>query len=418
DLYDYDYEEDNWTHSFDLMSLGSYQNPPVSLSAWMKQYLGFLNDSQVRTLNEGANSSFIINPLQMNASNLFVQIMVRDDLDYDFDYFGLEVRSKIGYDQAIPDEGLLLTKCFDSPIQWTPQSLDEKYPNYRIIRAGFSWASACFNAGDTYYDNLSGLSINVNQEFLNKSLQVTIFYPEVHAPIIGTPQFINGYPSPQYHVEIGSLITDYHTFIEEAWVIYSMDGGENIRINMTNVEDLYYFSIPTASEGTVVNYTIYAKDRDENIAARSFSYVIDSTAPIASFLIANGTIFYEGTPVTLTWSASDDSSGLASFNLTLYRDDEVTPYYFVYSLSKFNRTIYNLEPGSYTAVLIAYDVAGYSTTTGLTFIISKSHVSSSTSLTSIISTTSSKDKVFFAPFWFILLILLILQLLRQFRRSN
>src|SRR5437879_3578833 len=139
----------------------------------------------------------------------------------------------------------------------------------------------------------------------------------------------------------------------------SLDGGTPIRLD-ANVSG-YTVSAPSDGNHTV---QVTAFDGANNSAAASVTVTVDTTPPVLSILnpIA-GAVLATGT-VTVAWAASDATSGLDHFELSL-DGGAVT----VLGPTEGNHTFAGLSQGSHTATLVAFDLAGHTTAVARSFTV-------------------------------------------------
>ena len=114
-----------------------------------------------------------------------------------------------------------------------------------------------------------------------------------------------------------------------------------------------------SSEGihTLEFYSVDAESNYEEVQEMAFK--VDSIAPTASFV----SYFpeYDSPPVTVNWSSSDATSGVAYSVLTLDGGAQMEMG------SASSHTFEDLEEGNHTLVLTVYDQAGNSATDTYTF---------------------------------------------------
>lgn len=99
---------------WELMDKGSWNgDPPGSLpahmTAWAKIQLGFISGSMLATVYPGATSTFTIEPTEVVSNNVHaIKIQFSNALNAK-QYYLVEVRTKIGFDSALPVPGVLIT---------------------------------------------------------------------------------------------------------------------------------------------------------------------------------------------------------------------------------------------------------------------------------------------------------------------
>ncbi len=119
DLYDYDYS--SWgIGDWGLMGVGNYNGNstrPASLSAWCKQYLGWIEPVQV--------TENLIGAVLPAASTEPVAYRLWREGMGGSEYFLVENRQKIGFDNYLPGEGLLIwhidDEVYGNDDDWHPQ---------------------------------------------------------------------------------------------------------------------------------------------------------------------------------------------------------------------------------------------------------------------------------------------------------
>jgi M6 family metalloprotease-like protein len=116
DFYDYSKAE---YHNFDispyvgpwcLMSYGRMTGNPVHFCAFSKITLGWISDNQIKVVHPGATEFITLEPLEMEAKGTqVIKIPGHGET-----YYLVEARRKIGFDSALPDEGILITRVDES----------------------------------------------------------------------------------------------------------------------------------------------------------------------------------------------------------------------------------------------------------------------------------------------------------------
>src|SRR5206468_4314803 len=139
----------------------------------------------------------------------------------------------------------------------------------------------------------------------------------------------------------------------------SLDGGAPIPLD-ANVTG-YTLSALTDGSHTV---QVTAFDGANNSAAASVTVTVDTTPPVLSIIYpVAGAVLATGT-VTVAWAASDATSGLDHFELSL-DGGAVT----VLGPTEGNHTFAGLSQGSHTATLVAFDLAGHTTAVARSFTV-------------------------------------------------
>ncbi|MFX1318861.1 MAG: M6 family metalloprotease domain-containing protein [Promethearchaeota archaeon] len=115
DLYDVDYQGEQFVGHWGLMGAGSWNGPmglgdqPSHMMGWSKSQLGWVNASN--TVEVSSDLTAVIDPLELPPTGIhLIRINVTST-----HYFLIEVRKKIGYDTSLPiigpgGEGVLITE--------------------------------------------------------------------------------------------------------------------------------------------------------------------------------------------------------------------------------------------------------------------------------------------------------------------
>jgi len=92
---------------WDLMAGGSWNGDgatPAHPSAYCKIFEGWIASTQITIVNAGSKSTVTIGALESSSGKLVVKLPLADGK-----YYLIEYRRKIGYDAALPDEGIVIT---------------------------------------------------------------------------------------------------------------------------------------------------------------------------------------------------------------------------------------------------------------------------------------------------------------------
>src|SRR6266566_8116226 len=139
----------------------------------------------------------------------------------------------------------------------------------------------------------------------------------------------------------------------------SLDGGTPIRLD-ANVSG-YTVSAPSDGSHTV---QVTAFDGANNSAAASVTVTVDTTPPVLSITYPGAGAMLATGNVTVAWAASDATSGLDHFELSL-DGGAVT----VLGPTEGNHTFAGISQGSHTATLVAFDLAGHTTAVARAFTV-------------------------------------------------
>jgi hypothetical protein len=125
-------------------------DPPPGISSFTKIRMGWIGERQVQIVKPGETSFVMLSPLSMGGELLAVKIPLDDGT-----YYLVENRQLLGFDQTLPDSGMLILKA-------NPQE-DEGYGTVKVICAGGSrdFVHATYklelNNRNIYIDNLGVL---------------------------------------------------------------------------------------------------------------------------------------------------------------------------------------------------------------------------------------------------------------------
>src|SRR2546427_1838358 len=138
-----------------------------------------------------------------------------------------------------------------------------------------------------------------------------------------------------------------------------LDGGAPIKLD-ANVTG---YTVSVASDG---NHTVQvtAYDGAANAASAAVSVIVDTTPPVLSITYPAAGALFGSTTVAVAWSASDAGSGLDHFELSV-DGGPVT----VLGPAEVNHTFAGLSQGSHLATVVAFDLAGHSTTATRSFTV-------------------------------------------------
>jgi M6 family metalloprotease-like protein len=192
DLYDIDYETEFVGH-WGLMAKGSWNGQsgvgesPAHMMGWCKKELEYVNGSQL----VDASSAFIgtVDPLEQSTTGVHLVMMPVTSQQY----YLIEVRQQIGYDEYLPEKGVILT--------YVDESLDSGKGIVKVIDAHPSTATkddGAFDLGagevDTYISS-HGQFTMILEEAIGNSYEITLLraYAQFDNPLDGsailTPDF-------------------------------------------------------------------------------------------------------------------------------------------------------------------------------------------------------------------------------------
>ncbi|MHA1785676.1 MAG: M6 family metalloprotease domain-containing protein [Candidatus Helarchaeota archaeon] len=112
DLYDGDYVE-TYVRYWGLMASGAHNdggNHPSHMMAWSKMQLGWIDSSKIVTVDDGEWRNVILDPLELTSGTIqVIKLSITTST-----YILIENRQQIGYDQYLPDEGVIITYVDDT----------------------------------------------------------------------------------------------------------------------------------------------------------------------------------------------------------------------------------------------------------------------------------------------------------------
>ncbi|HUO41655.1 MAG TPA: M6 family metalloprotease domain-containing protein [Methylomirabilota bacterium] len=167
---------------WELMDKGSWNgDPPGSLpahmTAWPKIQLGFINGSELATVDGDGNFTFNVDPTEIASTNIHaIKIPFTDGLN-PTQYYLVEVRRQTGFDSALPAEGVLITYVNSSATIGMVRVVNSD-PGVVDLQ------NAIWKVHQTYADSLHGLAITVTGE-IGRAYQVQVVRGVASAPVIG-----------------------------------------------------------------------------------------------------------------------------------------------------------------------------------------------------------------------------------------
>lgn len=189
---------------WELMDKGSWNgDPPGSLpahmTAWSKIQLGFINGPMLATVDSGGSFTFTVDPAEIPSNNIHVIKVPIGNLTNSTTYYLVEVRKQMGFDSALPAEGVLITYVNESAT----------IGRVRVVNGDPSVVDledAVWKVHQTFSDRQHNLTITVTGETA-RSYQVTVVRGVFSSPVIGriltvkTPE-----DSKKTHITIAGVI--------------------------------------------------------------------------------------------------------------------------------------------------------------------------------------------------------------------
>ena len=172
---------------------------PAHLEAWSKIQLGWISGDQLGVANSGALSNFTVLPTELQSSGIHaVEVPVSTDSPAS-KYYLVEVRKRIGFDAALPSEGVLIT------------SVNEKsYIGRVTVINGHpaipSLADATWNVGQSFTDEKNNIAIAILSK-VGDSFQISVNRRAPMADIVvsriyAEPSTVSPNSTVSIHVEI------------------------------------------------------------------------------------------------------------------------------------------------------------------------------------------------------------------------
>ena len=166
---------------WELMDKGSWNgDPPGSLpahmTAWPKIQLGFINGTELATVDSGGSFTFTVDPTEIASNNVHaIRIPISDAIN-STQYYLVEVRRQTGFDSALPAAGVLITYVNDSATIGKVRVVNGD-PNVVDLE------DAVWKVHQTFSDRLHGVTITTTGE-TDGSYQVRVIRGAA-SPVIG-----------------------------------------------------------------------------------------------------------------------------------------------------------------------------------------------------------------------------------------
>jgi M6 family metalloprotease-like protein len=193
---------------WELMDKGSWNghpdgSSPAHMIAWDKIQLGFINGPMLATAYPGVNSTFTVDPTEIASTNVHaIKIMLTIAANQS-QYYLVEVRTKTGFDSALPAEGVLITYV-DETLPIGPVHVIDSHPKIPNLD------DALWKGGQTFNDKNHNLAVAVKGKVGN-SYRITVNSNNTHpSPPINketnmNPQSLNMILSVDQNGELSSL---------------------------------------------------------------------------------------------------------------------------------------------------------------------------------------------------------------------
>jgi immune inhibitor A len=156
---------------WELMDKGSWNghpggSSPAHMTAWDKIQLGFINGHMLATVYPGVNTTFKIDPTEIASTNVHALKIMLTIATNQSQYYLVEVRTKTGFDSALPAEGVLITYVNENLLVGSVQVINS-HPKLTTLE------NAVWTTGQTFTDSTHNLTLKVNGKIGN-AYQVTV----------------------------------------------------------------------------------------------------------------------------------------------------------------------------------------------------------------------------------------------------
>jgi M6 family metalloprotease-like protein len=136
---------------WELMDKGSFNgkppgSSPAHMTAWDKIQLGFISGPMLATAYPTVNSTFTVDPTEIASTNVHAIRIWPTIASNSSQYYLVEVRTKSGFDSALPTEGVLITYV-DETLPIGPVHVMDAHPKQPDLE-GAAW-----NVGQTFDTN-------------------------------------------------------------------------------------------------------------------------------------------------------------------------------------------------------------------------------------------------------------------------
>ena len=139
---------------------------PAHMGAWDKLQLGFISGSMVATALPGVTDTYTIDPTEVASSNVHAVEIPLSSTSNPSKYYLVEVRAALGYDSALPAQGVLITYVDNTAIVGRVHVMDG-HPAVPALE------DAVWNVGQTFTDSKNNIAVTVTGRIAN-SYQVTV----------------------------------------------------------------------------------------------------------------------------------------------------------------------------------------------------------------------------------------------------
>jgi M6 family metalloprotease-like protein len=161
---------------WELMDKGSFNgkpqgSSPAHMSAWDKIQLGFISGSMLATAYPKVTATFTVDPTEVASTNVHAIRIWPTNAPNSSQYYLVEVRTKTGFDSALPTEGVLITYV-DETLLIGPVHVMDAHPKQPDLEG------AVWTVGQTFTD-ANGLTVKIIGKVGN-SYRVTVTTTSQH----------------------------------------------------------------------------------------------------------------------------------------------------------------------------------------------------------------------------------------------
>jgi M6 family metalloprotease-like protein len=201
DLYSTNLEE---VGPWDLMARGAWNgNPPGSspaeMLAWDRIFLGWITPQHMVTVAKQSRMNVTLDPIESVSSGVQA-VKAQTSIQNSKQYYLVEVRQKIGYDQAIPSSGVLIT--------YVDEAKSNPVKVMDAAQTTSTLADAPFQVGQKYTDGTNNLVISiVSTNNSSYSIIVDTLGPTVDVAIEGltlNPPTVHPNVTASLDIEVGN----------------------------------------------------------------------------------------------------------------------------------------------------------------------------------------------------------------------
>jgi M6 family metalloprotease-like protein len=162
---------------WELMDKGSFNgspqgSSPAHMTAWDKIQLGFISGSMLATAYPKVNATFTVDPTEIASPNVHAIKIWPNIAPNSSQYYLVEVRTKTGFDSALPTEGVLITYV-DETLLIGPVHVMDAHPKQPDLEG------AVWNVGQTFTDAKNGLAVKIIGKVGN-SYRITVTTTSQH----------------------------------------------------------------------------------------------------------------------------------------------------------------------------------------------------------------------------------------------